>query len=152
MWASRKHGQAGMYTCVHTHTHTHTLPTHSPLPRNGREYGKKEKEAAGIQGRAPLSLLDFSEEQWSPPAAQGHSPSGISLLQTLPSVPHRPLLGKTGSGSSRSCLVHLPPANRMQPMRIRACPDPCPTRPTGDSWTRVKAQPLPNLWATLVFN
>ena len=43
---SIRRGPAGnMGKQVHTHVHarTHTLPTYSPLPRNGREYGKKKK-------------------------------------------------------------------------------------------------------------
>ena len=143
--------EASASRCVHTRAwaHTRTLPTHSPLPGNGREYWEKKR---GSQGRASLSLPEISEEQQGPPAAQGHGPNGISLLPTLPSVPDRPLLGKNGTGPLRSCLVHLPPTNRMQPIRIRAWPDPCPTMPTADSWTQVNAQPLPNLWATSAFN
>lgn len=111
-------------THVREHTHAHSLIdgvcTHILHSQEMAGNTEKRKEAAGIQGRAPLSLAEISEEQQGPPAAQGHGPNGISLLQTLPSVPDRPLLGKNGTGPLRSCLVHLPPTNRMQPIRIRA--------------------------------
>lgn len=47
---------------------THTPYTFS-TPKKWQGIWKKEKEAAGVQGRAPLSLLEVSEEQRSLPAA-----------------------------------------------------------------------------------
>lgn len=113
-------GSMGKQVCTHVRERTHTRSLHILHSQEMAGNTEKRREAAGIQGRAPLSSAEISEEQQGPPAAQGHSPNGISLLQTLPSVPDRPLLGKNGTGPLRSCLVHLPPANRMQPMRIRA--------------------------------
>lgn len=107
----------------------HTLYPPFSIPKKWQGIQKKEKEAASIGGKAPLS-----EEHWSPPAAhvqQAHRPSVISLHY------HTDRLEWRGMRAFQALSGTQPPAGREQPMRTRPCPDACPASPSVASWFQV---------------
>ena len=137
------HTHARTHARAHTHTHKHTPYTLFSTPKKWQGIWKKENEAASIQERAPLSLAEASEEQWRLPAVQDNSPT--APVESLPSVPDRPPLESGGTGAFEVLSDTPTTCKQVQPRRIRAYLDPCPTSPPAASWTQVKAQPLPNL-------